>query len=194
MGSEQAIAAAGEPVRHLLTVEDFLTLDEAGAFERVGRVELIDGEIFVRSPLHLPHARALMELTIQFGLSIQRLDGTMEALTPVSARLDPHSLPDADIVIAASVGVAEGFVMPDMVRLVVEVADSSLKHDLGRKQALYARTGVPEYWVADVRGRRIIRMHDPVEGAYAARAEFAFGDMIEAATIAGLTIDTSRLA
>lgn len=42
----------------MLTVDDFLILDEAGALEKLGRVELIDGEIYVLSPLFRPHARA----------------------------------------------------------------------------------------------------------------------------------------
>ena len=58
MGAEQAIRAAdasvedGDPVRHLITVDEFLILDEAGAFENVGRVQLIDGEIFVMNAVH----------------------------------------------------------------------------------------------------------------------------------------------
>ena len=90
--------------------------------------------------------------------------------------------------------VDDDFVTPATARLLIEVSSSSLRHDLGRKAALYARTGVPEYWVADVKGRRIVRMHRPVEGTYTERAEFAFGAMVPSATIAGLTIDTAPLA
>lgn len=79
-------------------------------------------------------------------------------------------------------------------RLLVEVSDSSLGHDLGRKLRLYARTGVPEYWVADVNRRKIIRFHAPVGEEYAERTEFAFGVAVASATIAGLTVDTARLA
>lgn len=193
MGDEQPFARieAREPVKHRFTVEDFLAMDEAGLFEKVGRVELIDGEVYEMAPLHLPHSRTLMQLTIAFGLAVRDVPG-LEGLTPVSARLDPHSLPEADIVIAA---VADGdFVTTETVRLVVEVSASSLRHDLGVKARLYARTGVPEYWVADVAGRRIIRMHAPEGQAYTQTAEFAFGDSIGSATIPALVVDTARLA
>lgn len=192
MGNETAILdQAAAPYRHLLTVDEFLILDEAGAFEKLGRVELIEGEIFVMAPLYRPHARVLFQLTIAVGLAVDGLPG-VEALTPVSAHLDDHSLPEADIVIADIV--QEKFVSSPNVRLLIEVADSSLSHDLGRKLRLYARNGVPEYWVADVNGREIIRFHAPAGEAYIERATFAFGDPVPSATIEGLTVDTSRLA
>lgn len=194
MGNEQAIVIDREPVVHRITVEEFLTLDEAGAFEKVGRVELIDGEIYEMAPLHRPHARALMELTIALGLAIRAFEPEIEAMTPVSARLDPHSLPEADIVVAARDDSGEQFVTADTVRLVVEVSVSSLRHDLGRKLKLYARTGVPEYWVVDVKGGCIHRFSAPQGEAYTEQVDYPFGALIPSATIAGLAVDTARLA
>lgn len=192
MGFEQQIAEVEGPVRHKLTVEDFLILDEAGAFENVGRVELIDGEIFVMAPLHRPHAKTLIQLSYVVLEAVEALGTDLDALSPISSHLDANSLPEADIIIAERS--EENFVTPATVRLLIEVSDSSLRHDLGPKAALYARTGIPEYWVADVRGRRIIRMHDAVGGAYQGRSEHPFGESIASLTIPGLTIDTARLA
>ena len=194
MGSQATIERRvdGGPRRHRLKVDDFLTLDRAGAFAGLGHVELIDGEIFTVAPLHAPHAWIQMELTVEIGLAVRQLPDYL-AYTPVSAELDANSLPEADIVVARKGG-EERFVTAAFVQLLVEVADSSLRHDLGRKLRLYARSGVPEYWVADVNGRRIIRFHAPAGEAYAERNEFAFGETIPAATIPGLTVDTTRLA
>jgi Uma2 family endonuclease len=195
MGNEQAIRVEQEPRLHRITVEEFLALDEAGFFAEVGRVELIDGEIFEMAPLYRPHARTLLELTVAVGLAVRELGPAIEALTPVSARLDPHSLPEADIVIAtADPEDKDDFVTADTALLLVEVSASSLRHDLGRKLRLYARTGVPEYWVADVNGRTLLRFHAPVGEAYTERAEFAFGATVPSATIPGLSVDTARLA
>lgn len=102
-----------------------------------------------------------------------------------------NSLPEADIIVAnVTVDGAESFVTPGMVRLLIGVSASSLRHDLGRKATLCARSGVPEYWVADVSARRIIRMHAPSGDLYSRREEFEFGDTIEAVTISGLAVDT----
>lgn len=194
MGSEQKIAAIAdtEPHRHLLTVDDFLVLDGAGAFEGLGRVELLEGEIFVMAPLYFPHARVALELTVAIGLAVRDID-QYEAATPVSAELGDHSLPEADIVVVRKGG-GDRFVTLDVAQIFVEVSVSSLQHDLGPKLRLYARHGVPEYWVADVDGRTIIRFHAPQGEEYTQRTEFAFGRPVPSATIPGLTVDTARLA
>jgi Uma2 family endonuclease len=43
---------------------------------------------------------------------------------------------------------------PSTALLVVEVASTSLAHDL-KKAGLYARAGVPEYWIVDVKNRQV---------------------------------------
>ncbi len=193
MGSEQQIVAAdAEPRRLLLTVDDFIILHEAGAFEHVGRVELIEGEIYKMAALHRPHARATVILSGAIDAAVDALGTGLETLGEPSTRLDEHNLPQADIVIADAVD--EKIVSGVTVRLLVEIAASSLVHDLGVKKRLYARTSVPEYWVADVDRRVIIRFHAPAGEDYAERAEFAFGEAVPSATIAGLVVDTSRLA
>lgn len=196
MGNETAILdRAAAPYRHMLTVDEFLILDEAGAFEKLGRVELIEGEIFVMAPLYRPHAWVLAELTVDVGLSVRGLGSPLQILSPVSAKLNLNSLPEPDLLVIDTTGADEqGFVTPEMLRLVIEVAASSLAHDLGDKLCLYARSGVPEYWVADVNARQIIRLHAPRGADLLERATFAFGDTVPSATIPGLTVDTARLA
>jgi len=53
------------------------------------------------------------------------------------------------------------------VLLAVEVADSSLSYDLGRKSRLYAGLGVHELWVVDTRRSIVHRHRDPAPGGYA---------------------------
>lgn len=179
-------------MRHLLTVDDFVILDEAGAFETVGRVELVDGEIFVLSPLYLPHARTQTALLFAFGDALRGQPRGWEVVAPVSAHLDDHNLPEADLLVFAGGG--DTFVERSNIRLALEVAVSSLRHDLQRKASLYARMGIPEYWIADVKGRRIIRMAEPKNGAYDRRDEFPFGTRVPFATADDLVVDTVTLA
>lgn len=192
MGIQQAIVEEREPVRHLLTVDDFLILDKAGAFDEIGRVELIDGEIYVLSPLFRPHGLVVVQLTVAFELALRGISSPLKLYAGLSAHLDQHSLPEADLVLATEED--EDFASPASVRLLVEVSSSSLGHDLKRKARLYARSNVPEYWVADVKGRKVVRLSEPWDQAYTVREEFAFGEAIPSATIAGLVVDTTALA
>ena len=66
----------------------------------------------------------------------------------------------------------------DSVLLVVEIADSSLRYDTGRKAALYASFGVRELWVIDAArlATRVFR-HAAPEG-YGEVRDVAAGEMI----------------
>ena len=50
--------------------------------------------------------------------------------------------------------------------LVVEVAESSLRYDLQVKLPLYAQAGVPEVWVVDLEGKRVLVHRKPEGGGY----------------------------
>ena len=79
------------------------------------------------------------------------------------------------------------------IELLVEVSDTTLRNDLGRKLRIYARERVPEYWVIDVKKSMIHQMWAPVGKDYAEKREIAFGGHVAAATVGGLTIDTESL-
>ncbi len=55
---------------------------------------------------------------------------------------------------------------PRTALLAVEVAVSSRKVDRGVKAALYARAGVPQYWVSDVPNRCVEVRTDPGPDGY----------------------------
>jgi Uma2 family endonuclease len=55
---------------------------------------------------------------------------------------------------------------PEDALLVIEVAASSLRLDLSTKADLYARAGIPDYWVLDVESRRMIVHREPAGGKY----------------------------
>ncbi|MBW4619737.1 MAG: Uma2 family endonuclease [Cyanosarcina radialis HA8281-LM2] len=50
--------------------------------------------------------------------------------------------------------------------LVGEISDTTLATDLDEKKQLYAALGIPEYWVIDVRGKRVIAFRLQADGKY----------------------------
>lgn len=50
--------------------------------------------------------------------------------------------------------------------LVCEVGDTTLSSDLDEQKKLYATLGVPEYWVIDVRGKRVFAFQLQSDGTY----------------------------
>jgi Uma2 family endonuclease len=175
-----------------LRVEDFLLLDESGAFQNYGKTELIDGEIFFMNAQHRPHMMAKGELAFRIRLALEEMHSDLAVGIEGSFRLSDYDLPEPDILLTNE-PYGQGPVPQGSVALVIEVSDASLEFDMGRKAILYAARGVPEYWVVDVNGRSIHQMWRPRDGAYAERRLIPFGDPIAAATIEGLTVSTSTL-
>lgn len=52
------------------------------------------------------------------------------------------------------------------VLLIVEISNSKLRYDLDIKVPLYARHGVPEVWVIDLKHHKLHLYRSPVEGSY----------------------------
>lgn len=67
---------------------------------------------------------------------------------------------------------------PKDLRLVIEVADTSLGFDRTTKAALYARAGIVEYWILDIEGRRMIVHRDPQAGQYTSIAAYSFDESV----------------
>lgn len=175
-----------------LRVEDYLLLDDAGAFAEYRKTELIEGDIYFMNAQHRPHARIKSRLHVLISQALKAMGGNLEAIVEGSVAIPPVNVPEPDIVITSEAE-GEGLIPLGSVRLIVEVADATLNTDLTRKAAIYARHNVPEYWVADINGRSIHQMWAPEGEAYAERREVAFGEVLEAATIMGLKVETGGI-
>ena len=181
-----------EPRKLALRVDDFIVLQESGALDAFAKAELIDGEIYTVNAIYRPHAGTLSALNADLVNAVRASGLALRVYSPVSTKLDEHSLPEPDLLIATIED--DALVSASSVRLVVEVSSSSLNFDLGIKARMYARTGVPEYWVVDVNGQKIIQMTAPVNDMYSVTSETAFGDRIASVTIPQIAIDTIHLA
>ena len=174
-----------------LTVDDFLGLIERGAFDHYAKVELIEGEIYCVNATYARHGYAQAEISAELRFSLKNLGSDLRTFTAIAIRM-PASVPEPDIVLALPV---EGRAMMELshVALAVEISDSTLKFDLTRKLALYAREGIAEYWAADIKGRKVHQFWAPEGGKYTGSREVAFGARIESVTIAGLAAETASL-
>jgi Uma2 family endonuclease len=107
-----------------------------------------------------------------------------EAPIDVAPEDNPTNEPEPDVIVLKRElsHYLTGNPCPEDLRLVVEVADTSLNFDLTIKAALYARAGIIEYWVLDVTGRRLIVHRDSKAGGYA--SIIAYGEHESVAPLA----------
>lgn len=179
------------PGKYRLRVQDYLILDEAGAF-RGEETELVDGNVIVMSPEWRPHLRIKDELAYRVRRALEAIGNDLFVGTGGSVALSDIDQPRPDIILTREIE-GEGAVPRDSIALLVEVASTTLANDVKIKTGLYARYGIPEYWIANVDARMIHQMWNPVGGIYTERRDLAFGDPIMVPTIAGLSIDTTNL-
>jgi len=137
------------------------------------------------------HAMAKTDLALALAAALKEIGSSLRVTVEVTVKLSDDSLPEPDLVITDFRG--DGPVPGRSVVLTVEVADTTLDHDLNRMAVLYSAKGIGEYWVVDLE-RRVVHQHwSPSVTGYGERRKLAMHDPISAVTIMGLTVETIGL-
>lgn len=154
----------------------------AGVLTSEDRVELIDGEILTITPQGSAHATSVSlaqeALRTAFGA------GT-HVRTQLPLALGPASEPEPDVAVVVGPPRAYREAHPQSALLVVEVADATLDYDRATKGSLYARAGLPDYWIVNLLDRVVEVHRDPTSDPqapfgwrYATRERFGADDAI----------------
>lgn len=131
------------------------------------RYELIEGELIEKMGKNHPHVFGLMLLVEWLRTIFPPRNVAQQISIDLRPEDNPTSEPEPDaVVLRCSLGELTPRPRPADILLVVEVSDTTHAVDLGAKRDLYARAGLPEYWVLDLPGRRIVAHREPVEGVY----------------------------
>jgi Uma2 family endonuclease len=163
-----------QPPRKRWARPEYAALESLGLLDQE-RLELVEGELISKMGKKRPHSNSLGLLQ----LWMQEIFGGrfVSTETPIDvAPLDnPRNEPEPDLIV-----LKEDFTTfrssnpkPADLHLVVEIADTTLAFDLKVKAALYARAAIPEYWVLDITGRRLIVHRDPQAGTYQSVVAYA---------------------
>ncbi|HEX2764807.1 MAG TPA: Uma2 family endonuclease [Allosphingosinicella sp.] len=176
-----------------LRIADYELLERSGAFEGYRKTELIDGVVYAMNPQYRPHMFAKDELAYRLRRSLEAAGSNLHVGIEGSVALSDVDLPLPDILLTDEPKGA-GPVPGRSIRMLVEISTTSLDYDLSHKARIYAARSVPEYWVVDVNAGVIHQMWSPGGGAYAERREVKLGERIEAATIAGLAVETAGIS
>lgn len=162
---------AVEEVRTRLTTAEFLHMNECGAFDDL-KVELVDGELQVTQHPKNPHSMRQAELVFVLA-QVTRI-----ALVrgEVGIDLGDDTLLGCDVALLREPVTEDRMLRPHDLALVVEVAESTRRRDLGMKRSKYAGAGVAVYWVVDGQ-HRVVHVHaDPVDGDYVEVRTIRFGE------------------
>ena len=145
-------------LRHRITVEEFEKAYFAGAFGQA-RLELIEGVILEMSPMGDTHVAWLFRLNKQLLLTLGEV-AEVGSQVPISLG-ESDSQPEPDFVVVKLEDFQDRKIKANEAALVIEVSDSTLEDDRGIKQKLYARNGLREYWIVNVKAKQLEVYRDP---------------------------------
>lgn len=166
--------------KRLFTVSDYHKMAETGILEPDARVELLCGEIINMSPINSDHASLVDQITALL-YQVPDLNAIIRIQNPLT--IDEYSEPEPDIVVVKKDidKYRNAHPKPSDVLILIEVADSSLELDRTNKKALYATSGIPEYWIVNLKDSQIEVFTKPKDGYF--EEEFVFrSDEIVTAT------------
>jgi Uma2 family endonuclease len=180
------------PQKHSISAEEYLRMGEAGVFAPDARLELIEGEIIEMAPIGPPHLSRVNMLTRFF---VQRVGANAIVSVQNSLALAERSVPQPDLALLRprKDEYSTALPRPADVLLMVEVADTTLRFDVGTKVPLYARCGIVETWVVDVNERCIHVFREPQAAGYSASFIARDGERVSCLSLPQLVIEVAEI-
>ena len=170
--------AAVVPARHKLGVDNYHRMVDAGILGKEDRVELVDGDILDMAPIGQVHEAVVNGLAEAL---FRACTGHAIVSAQNSIRLGQWSAPQPDLAglrrRADFYATGERAGLADVL-LLVEVADSLLRFDRTVKLPLYARGGIAEVWIVDLKNRVLEAHRAPAGDEYRETATHRLGDRI----------------
>jgi Uma2 family endonuclease len=166
-------AAEGLP-RRRFTVAEVEAMVEAGIMAEDERVELIGGELVPMSPKGSHHEAVKGALVDRW---IRARPESCRLVSETTFRLSDDTYLEPDIVIFPREPGLKGLSRANVL-LVVEIAGSSKRYDMGRKAKLYAAFGVRELWVIDAVKLTARAFRAPTRDGYGETLDFGATDLV----------------
>ena len=154
------------------SIEEWHELVRTGVLE--GKpVELLNGEITQRSPEREEHSYTNDDVA---ELLREQLKGLAKIRESHPITLD-NSEPELDIPVVRlpKTVYIQHHPYPEDIYWLIEVANRTLKTDLQTKSEIYARNGIPEYWVIDLVNKKLIVHTKPEDNYYTQVRELTTG-------------------
>lgn len=140
-------------VKHRFTVEEYHKAYAAGALGE-GRVELLEGEVYIMSPMGYRHRYFVAALTEALIKTFAQ--GAM-VMPQCSLIIAPNSEPEPDLMLLRPPlsTYKDRDPYPQDTLLVIEVSDTTLAQDRSLKVPLYAKASIPEIWIVNLLEERL---------------------------------------
>lgn len=141
------------------TREDFHRALELGFFSEDDPIELIAGELYAESPQSRIHYKAIKRVARVLRQAFGE-DYSVDEQGPAAMNVGSEPEPDVTVVRGDFEDYDDHPSPPD-IALVVEVSDTSLAKDRLIKGGNYARAGIRDYWLLNLKNRTLEMRRGP---------------------------------
>ncbi len=176
----------------LFTANEYDRMVAAGIFSEDERVELIEGVVLTMSPKGDPHSAATDRAAKCF---IKRLDERALVKNQNPIRLDAHSEPEPDLVLAVpqEKEYSDRKPNPADILLILEVSDTTLRTDRQKKAHLYAAAGIIQYLVLNLKARELEDYREPRPDGYRSKRSHGAEQSFSLVAFPDVTIGVGEL-
>ena len=147
------------------SVPEYHQMARAGILKEDDTVELVEGEVLEMTPTGPRHAVCVSRLNHRLTVTL-----TGRAIVSVQSlvQLSPYSEPQPELALLRPpfARYTDAHPGPEDLFLVIEVADTTIDDDRARKVPLYARAGIRETWLVNLRDEAVEVYRQPTQEGY----------------------------
>ena len=176
--------AAEGLLRRPFTVAEIEAMVAAGIMHEGERVELIGGELVPMTAKGIRHERLKTFVMMELA---RKLSDDLAFTPETTFRLSEDTFLEPDFTVYEKASGLEGLEGSTSL-LVIEIGDSSLAYDRGRKAAILSAFGVRELWVIDVKNLETRIFREPTPIGYRRIVDFGTASVLQPMAVPGFTL------
>lgn len=194
-----------EPEKILWTRDAYYKMADLGLFNGK-RVELLEGEIYVKYNHTEFESEETENMSAMSGQHFAGVNLVSEVLREVFKKnyfvsvqcpinMGKTSEPEPDISVIAGKARDYKEEIPKTAALIIEVADSSLLYDRNKKVSLYAKNGIKDYWILNLKDRHLEVYRRPI-GDENSSSGFTYSEILiftEKDTVSPLALPKAKI-
>jgi len=178
--------------KRYFSAEEYHRMGETGIFRENEQTELIKGEIFHMPPIGTEHAACVDRLNRLLHLSLGE-SWIIRVQNPVSVSVDSEPEPDISVLKFHPEFYARHHPQPKDIGMLIEISDTSLGYDRQIKLPLYAKAGIPEVWIVNLKERCVEIHSSPAEPGYELCRKHYRGAQLKSPSFPDLKISVDEL-
>lgn len=185
-------APSWKPTVRRFTVEEVYKMSEVGILPEDERIELIEGEIIVMGKQGPQHASSSSRINDYLR---ELLGDRAMVRSQLPIRLDDSSEPEPDIAIVLPNEdyYSDHHPTPAETLFVLEVSDSTLQLDRGRKNRVYAKAGIEQFCILNLKAQELEDYRQPGPDGYRSKQTYTVDQRFTLAAFPDVSLNVANL-